>query len=56
MKMAVFWVVVPCSSVEVHPHFRGVERPRTSVTLDGTKAQKTAIFKKLFWLMLVFHC
>jgi hypothetical protein len=23
MKMAVFWVVVPCSLVEVYQHFRG---------------------------------
>jgi hypothetical protein len=23
MKMAVFWVVAPCSLVEVHQHFRG---------------------------------
>jgi hypothetical protein len=39
MKMAVLWVVAPCSLVEVHQHFGG-----TSTRLHSATTQKTAIF------------
>jgi hypothetical protein len=53
MKMAVFWVVAPCSLVEVYQRFRGpcclhhqialmMEAARTSETVV-----KTAIFFKM---------
>jgi hypothetical protein len=59
MKMAVFWVVAPCSLVEVYQHFRGpcclhhqgalmmeaASTSETSVNFYQTTTQKTAIFK-----------
>jgi hypothetical protein len=58
IKMAVFWVVAPCSLVEVFRCFRGaccialmMEAPSTSETsvnftrLHGATTQKTAILK-----------
>jgi hypothetical protein len=55
IKMAVFWVVAPCSLVEVYQHFRGAYRlmmeaasaSETSVNFYQTRwatNQKTAIF------------
>jgi hypothetical protein len=55
MKMAVFWVVAPCSLVEVYQCFRGpcclhhqgalmMEAAKTSTRLHGAATQKTAIF------------
>jgi hypothetical protein len=41
MKMAVFWVVEPCSLVEVYRCFRDA-----STRLYGATTQKTAIFMK----------
>jgi hypothetical protein len=42
MKMAVFWVVAPCSLVEVYRHFRGnalmMEAASTSKLLPGYTA------------------
>jgi hypothetical protein len=38
MKIAVFWVVAPCSLVEVYQRFR----------LHGATTQKTAIFENKF--------
>jgi hypothetical protein len=42
-KMAVFWVVAPCSLVEVYQRFRGPCCLHHQGT-DGTTTQKTAIF------------
>jgi hypothetical protein len=63
MKMAIFWVVAPCSLVEVYRCFRGTWLPLsspwwwgqqvplkcqwTSARLHGATIQKTAIFKNL---------
>jgi hypothetical protein len=55
MKMTVFWVVAPCSLVEVYQRFRGIScfhhqgwNAETSVNsstrLQGATSQKTAIF------------
>jgi hypothetical protein len=38
MKMAVFWVVAPCSLVEVYPHFRGTCCHHHQVLKKGSKA------------------
>jgi hypothetical protein len=65
MKMAVFWVVVPCSLIEVYRRFRGtcclhhqrwrqklpLKRRKTSTRLHGAITQKTAIFViHLLWI------
>jgi hypothetical protein len=54
-KMAVLWVVAPCSLVEVYQRFRGpycphhqgdslmMEAARTPTSLHGATTQKTAI-------------
>jgi hypothetical protein len=42
MKMAVFWVVDPCSLVEVYRRFRGA----CCLNHHGATTQKTAIFNK----------
>jgi hypothetical protein len=50
VKIAVFWVVAPCSLVEVYQRFRGpccLHHPPSSshpTTLHGATTQKTAIF------------
>jgi hypothetical protein len=48
MKIAVFWVVAPCSQVEVYQRFRGPcclhHQGETSTRLHGATTQKTAIF------------
>jgi hypothetical protein len=69
MKMAIFWVVVPGSLVEVYQRFRGtfclsalmVEATSTSEMLVNfyqttrrATTQKTAIFKPLFNLQKCF--
>jgi hypothetical protein len=53
MKMAVLWVVAPCSPVEVYRRFRGIR-------LHGATTQKAAIsgknqFKYLEYLLFCFH-
>jgi hypothetical protein len=44
-KMAVFWVVAPCSLVEVYQRFRGpcCLHHQTSTRMHGATTQKTAI-------------
>jgi hypothetical protein len=48
--MTVFWVVAPCSLVEVYIHFRGgwylhhQGDQQTSTRLQGAATQKTVIF------------
>jgi hypothetical protein len=46
MKMAVFWVVAPCSLVEVYRRFRGpcCLHHQGDIALHGPTTQKTAIF------------
>jgi hypothetical protein len=44
MKIAVFWVVAPCSLVEVYQRFRGPCSHQQQTTLHGATTQKTAIF------------
>jgi hypothetical protein len=45
LEMAVFWVVAPCSLVEVYQRFRGpCCLPHQGVRLHGATTQKTAIF------------
>jgi hypothetical protein len=48
LKMAVFWVVAPCSLVEVYQRFRGpccLHHQGDALTrLHGAATQKTAIF------------
>jgi hypothetical protein len=42
--MAVFWVVVPCSLVEVYQRFRDTCVGKRLRDLHGVTTQKTAIF------------
>jgi hypothetical protein len=47
MKIAVFWVVAPCSLVEVYQRFRGpccLHHQGDDGRLHGATTQKTAIF------------
>jgi hypothetical protein len=49
MKIAVFWVVAPCSLVEVYQRFRGpccLHHQGDDIALHGATTQKTAIFTK----------
>jgi hypothetical protein len=48
MKMDVFWVVAPCSLVDVYQRFRGpccLHHQDDSSRLHGATTQKTAIFE-----------
>jgi hypothetical protein len=47
MKVAVFWVAVPCSLVEVYQHSRGA----CCLQQQGATTKKTAIFK----IVIVFQ-
>jgi hypothetical protein len=44
LKMAVFWVVAPCSLVEVYGCFKGACCLRHQGRQHGATTQKTAIF------------
>jgi hypothetical protein len=48
--MAVFWVVVLCSLVEVYQHFRGPSASLIALMMEAARASKTLVnFYQTTW-------